>query len=495
MYKFLLSTIDQEVYDFFSYVLASNFKAGELSDVAKRLNHSKNRMLMIIERVKELQEQYTDFSIEVSDRLEIHIHLSANFLLSKLYALMLEETIPFRILDHLFSQKYISLENTAQQYYISNRTVQRKLKELDRILSNYNIGLDLKSKSLFKGQEYRIRYFFHTMYWQVFDGNNKKHFNLTHESIQNLRQRIKEAPTHYRNIDIDKFVQIVALSVYRMKRHYYVTEIPSEMEELYHVYIPYDYFKRSILTPVFSENYLNIPIPETEYRFLYYMFSVITTYLPTEVPEQLLPSRQSKEICQATRLFAQTAQEYFGLPLTIKEQNYLIVNTLIMHSTSIVFASPSKIDAFGKTTTEEDYVRVFPVLYLKVKEMFAFLCEQSATFIELYKANDRLIFQYTMLLSLLLQNSSKPIRVFHESKFGKIQDAKQKKRIKQLFNDRIVFVEENAEIVLTDYPVDRQKFLQQNSKVQFFKWNSFQTTEKWIELIEYIEHYGKESHK
>jgi hypothetical protein len=166
-----------------------------------------------------------------------------------------------------------------------------------------------------------------------------------------------------------------------------------------------------------------------------------------------------------------------------------------MHSTSIVFASPTKIDAFGKTTTEEDYVRVFPVLYLKVKEMFTFLCEQSATFIELYKANDRLIFQYTMLLSLLLQNSSKPIRVFHESKFGKIQDAKQKKRIKQLFNDRIVFVEENAEIVLTDYPVDRQKFLQQNSKVQFFKWNSFQTTEKWIELIEYIEHYGKESHK
>ena len=41
---------------------------------------------------------------------------------------MLEESMPFQILDRLFREKYLSLENTAQQHFVSNRTVQRKLK-------------------------------------------------------------------------------------------------------------------------------------------------------------------------------------------------------------------------------------------------------------------------------------------------------------------------------------------------------------------------------
>ena len=73
---------------------------------------------------------------------------------------MLEESMPFQILDRLFREKYLSLENTAQQHFVSNRTVQRKLKEIMDILENYNISLNLKRKPLFVGEEYRIRHFF-----------------------------------------------------------------------------------------------------------------------------------------------------------------------------------------------------------------------------------------------------------------------------------------------------------------------------------------------
>lgn len=188
MYNSLLNNLDQEVYELFSYLLANDFRYGSLSELAKKLKHTRSRMNLIIDRAKELQAIYHAYTIEITDTAELSINLSSEFLLSKLYALMLKETIPFKILDRLFSERYVSLEKTAQYYYLSNRTVQRKLKELNTILSNYDVSLDLKSKTLFKGEEYRIRYFFHTMYWQIFDETHKKNFDLTKTSIEKLKQ-------------------------------------------------------------------------------------------------------------------------------------------------------------------------------------------------------------------------------------------------------------------------------------------------------------------
>ena len=40
-----------------------------------------------------------------------------------------------------------------------------------------------------------------------------------------------------------------------------------------------------------------------------------------------------------------------------------------------------------------------------------------------------------------------------------------------------------------DYPVDRQYFINQNREVRFFKWNSFPTGDRWLELVEAIEKF------
>ena len=490
MYNSLLNNLDQEVYELFSYLLANDFRYGSLSELAKKLKHTRSRMNLIIDRAKELQAIYPAYTIEITDTAELSINLSSEFLLSKLYALMLKETIPFKILDRLFSERYVSLEKTAQYYYLSNRTVQRKLKELNTILSNYDVSLDLKSKTLFKGEEYRIRYFFHTMYWQIFDETHKKNFDLTKTSIEKLKQTLKKLPTLYRHIDQEKFIQIVALSFYRIKRKHMIKELPEEMTKIKHLNISYEVFREDILKSVIKENYMVDKLPETEYQFLYYMFSVMTTYLPEEITEQGMRSLHlDTDSWRTAEIFAKTTQQFFNLPINVQDKRYLILNAWIIHSSSKVFSSENKIDAFGKTTTEKDYIRVFPDLYLKVKELYFNLANQSEIFEQLYHANNRLIFQYCMLISLLVQKQNRKIKVFHESKFGKVQDARQKKQMRQLLGEKIIFVNEDPEIVITDYPVDQQKYLAQNNKVQFFKWHSFQTTEKWIELLDFFENY------
>ena len=91
-----------------------------------------------------------------------------------------------------------------------------------------------------------------------------------------------------------------------------------------------------------------------------------------------------------------------------------------------MFASKNKIDAFGKTTTDKDYRRVFPKLFPLVQEMYQSLSEQSSIFSTLYVSNNRLLFQYSMLLSIVARIDRSTVRVFHESKFGKIQEIRQK---------------------------------------------------------------------
>lgn len=491
MYKFLLTKLDQNVYELFACFFENALEYEKISDLASELNISKRKIFLVFERAMDIRDRYPFFDIDMYDGKHIRLKFAPNFLLSKLYSVMLEESMPFQILNRLFREKYVSLENTAQQLYVSNRTVQRKLKEIMDILGNYNIELNLKRKPLFVGEEYRIRHFFHIMYWQIFDGSNVRYFGLTNKSVTDFKERLAQYPSFYRGIDQEKFIQLLALSLYRLKRGFSITVIPPEMREMGHLTISFEQFKRELVFPLIKDNYVIKETTENEYIFLYYMFSVMTTYLPEEISNEMrATSHFSDQSLEAAKLFSETAQQVFLVPKNSSE--YLFVNALTIHSTSLVFPSKSKIDAFGKTTTDKDYLRVFPKIFPLVQEMYQTLSEQYSVFSSMYEANNRLLFQYSMLLSIVARIDRSTVRVFHESKFGKIQEIRQKERLKRWFGYTLSFVSENPDFVVTDYPVDHQFFINQNRKVQFFKWNSFPTGDRWLELIEAIEKFQNE---
>ena len=80
---------------------------------------------------------------------------------------------------------------------------------------------------------------------------------------------------------------MLALSIYRFKRGFPVKEIPQEMREMRHLTISFEEFKEELIKPLLRDNLILNGLPETEFLFLYYMFSVMTTYLPEEIPSQL----------------------------------------------------------------------------------------------------------------------------------------------------------------------------------------------------------------
>lgn len=271
MYKFLLTKLDQDVYELFAHFFEQAVEREKLNVLAEKTNLSKRRIVLVFERALDLQTAYPYFEIALHEGREMTLYFAPNFLLSKLYSVMLEESMPFQILDRLFSDKYVSLEETAQQHYVSNRTVQRKLKEVETILENYHIRLNLKRKPLFVGEEYRIRHFFHIMYWQIYDATNVRYSGLTKQSVSTLKKKLTSYPSFYRGIDQEKFVQLLALSIYRFKRGFPVKEIPQEMREMRHLTISFEEFKEELIKPLLRDNLILNGLPETEFLFLYYM--------------------------------------------------------------------------------------------------------------------------------------------------------------------------------------------------------------------------------
>ena len=85
----------------------------KLNVLAEKTNLSKRRIVLVFERALDLQTAYPYFEIALHEGREMTLYFAPNFLLSKLYSVMLEESMPFQILDRLFSDKYVSLEETA----------------------------------------------------------------------------------------------------------------------------------------------------------------------------------------------------------------------------------------------------------------------------------------------------------------------------------------------------------------------------------------------
>ncbi|HFL8186358.1 TPA: hypothetical protein ACN1NN_002341 [Enterococcus faecium] len=70
-------------------------------------------------------------------------------------------------------------------------------------MKNYHLSCSLKKGNPIEGEEYRIRYFFHLMYWQSFDENHSDILSSIKNKRQLLEKFAKHAP-YTRSIDRKK---------------------------------------------------------------------------------------------------------------------------------------------------------------------------------------------------------------------------------------------------------------------------------------------------
>ncbi|WP_291291522.1 helix-turn-helix domain-containing protein [Enterococcus sp.] len=492
MFSVLLDTTEKQINQFLTYCYEENRTIFSIKELMAVFNYKPSKILTVIHQVELFQEQYSEFSLTYPfESKSIKIEFSQRFLISKVHAVLLTKSIGFTLLDSFFKGKYQSLEQLSQETYRSLRTIQRKLSELNNVLANYHLSYSLKKANPLEGKEYYIRYFYHVMYWQVFDEMDSELLSMVRGKESLVTQFQCHAP-YMRKIDSDKFLCLLAISFQRIKQQHPILEIPAEIKTFQHPLISKKEFTEYFLVPFFQANIYSVQgLPEEEISFLYFMFAVMNTYLEDDlikIPREWLDQGHLAEETIILKL-----GEYFDLSFTDAEKNYLLVNLAMIHAYSLVFGTVHKIDGFGKQTKENELQGYFPVMYPTMKRFLLALKTEIPELLNFIKKNDRLIFQYCMLARTVFIKYEQPVTFSIQSKFGKTQELWIKNRLLHTTHRAIEHIPmvEKPDILISDYPIH----LEVDQQIKVFYWNGQPTGNDWERLEDIIYAIRSEKHK
>ncbi|MDQ8577754.1 helix-turn-helix domain-containing protein [Enterococcus faecium] len=482
MFEEFIDINERQVYQFLNYCYERDEKLYIVKDIALDLNYTLAKMNSVIQQAESFCERYPEYKLSfLSENKMIKVEFSSQFLLSKVYSILLEGTIGYILLDSLYKGTYQSLENLSQKNYISLRTIQRKLRELNTILKNYHLSCSLKKGNPIEGEEYRIRYFFHLMYWQSFDENHSDILSSIKNKRQLLEKFAKHAP-YTRSIDRKKWISLLRISLQRMKQGHPITYVPEEMNKFVHPLITKEEFTHYILEPFFEANFWSMNhITPTEQAYLYFMFGVMNTYLEEDLLDA--PDKVQESWGWIESSIVENFEKKFKISFTTSEKNYLSVNLAMIHLYSRVFGTKKKVDAFGKSAEDRDFQHIFPVMYPIMQQFFSGVARRIPELNTYYEKNRRLIFQYCMLVRDIFIKHEQPVIFYIQSKYGKTQELWAKKRILSMTERPIKYsasADQLPDIVISDYPIDQTAYDQTNT--QIFYWNGQPTKNDWARL-------------
>ncbi len=479
MFSKLIDANEWRVYMFLSYCYDNHKTRYELKELMNGLNYTQSKLQTVIRQTELFTTYYAEYELTfIESKKFIQIEFSPTFLKSNVYATILRHSVGYELLDSLFKGNYRSLEHFSQTHFMSLRTTQRKLSELNEILQNYHLTCHLRRTNPLEGEEYRIRYFFHLLYWQVFDGKTQETAVQLKKEQQILSIFNEHAP-YMREIDSRKFHAFFTVSVQRIKKGHLLKKLPEKIDGFQHPLIGKKEFIAKILKPMLAYELIVVKeLTELECSFFYFMYGVMNTYLECDLTEPVNRKVWSEEEVR----FVDYLEKYFHVSLTEKERTYLLVNLAMIHQYSLVFGTKRKIDAFGKSMREEELQRSFPMMYPTMKRFFYEFSEKKHPVLQYYERNQRLIFQYCMLTRDVFMKYEKPLTFSLQSKYGKTQELWEKNRILSATNRplKCVRLSEEPDLVISDYPIDLDKYGLGNTPV--FYWSGQPTRNDWQRL-------------
>lgn len=488
-YDQILDKDERLAYSLIELFINKGMETIQLTEIREELHVSTHRLFHLLKIIEDLAERFKTFSILISKK-ECTLKSSPTFSLQDIYMEMFKTSIGFKLLSELLSKSTFSLENFAQKNFMSTRTIYRKIPILHDYLNNYHMELNLRKKYPLSGDEYFIRYFFHILYWQIY-GPSRKYDQLTNKQISEIERSLSEKYPYFRKIDRSRWIHYFDLTLKRVRNGFYLKKIPNEIKNFRNICIKFETFKEQILVYSFFPNKIDEKTKECEARLLYYVLSMMTTYSFTESKALLAKSpEKTNKVNYSIQTFIVVIEKLFHIKLTDAEVLFLKLNLLVIHSKTHVYATKSKTDVFGRETSETGLADFFPAYYYKIKDnLLNSNCQE--TFLKLYQKNERLFFQYCILLREILENhQSIPFRIFLQSKFGKLQEEWQKRRLKDIVSNDICiqFVddEQKANLILTDYTNQNDEL-----KEEKYYWQTNPTGKDWKHIVNYITNYKR----
>lgn len=159
-------------------------QGGEVSIhlLAKELSLSKTSVETYIEDLSWIKELYKKDIVFSYDGSMVSLELSPNFSLEMIELFLYKHSVKYQIMDYLYHHFEYSTIALTQKIGISESTLFRKIKELNRSLKEFDLSI-WQGKLI--GEESQIRYFYYCFYWHL--------DNYSQKSLSNKQENLIEA--------------------------------------------------------------------------------------------------------------------------------------------------------------------------------------------------------------------------------------------------------------------------------------------------------------
>jgi lichenan operon transcriptional antiterminator len=241
-----------------------------------------------------------------------------------------EDRVQFLIKRLLLTDRYLKLEELADELFISKSSIQNDLREAKKILQQYGIVVEKRPNYglKLKGDEVKLRFcmseYIYNREKTDLDMFNSRISILTEEELHIIRaiilDQVRINKISLSDIGLNNLIIHIAIACCRIRSEKYVILNPKEMQE---IIIQKEYIVASEIVQKIKER-LTVEFPQSEIAYIAIHLLGIRMIAHLKMTERAIRSFVDKEVYQLAKKILETIEQ--KLMLGIKNDKELFVS-------------------------------------------------------------------------------------------------------------------------------------------------------------------------
>ncbi|MFV5900135.1 helix-turn-helix domain-containing protein [Enterococcus faecalis] len=228
---FLTADVDLEIKIIHYLFNADRFVS--IAELSTFFNESSPKIHKVLQKLEYDVEMYDDKNIQLLKvkRSGIHLILPSEIDMKAFLSYLLLQSPLVALLDGLFSNKFISVVNYAQNNYISEATVRRYLGKIRSYLEQYKIDIQERD-FVIEGSEKQIRIFMMLFYWRINQGVGWPFKYVSERNVERIVDYLcdeKNGVSKVSRIERRRMMFYIAITLIRTREKKYV-KMDNELE-------------------------------------------------------------------------------------------------------------------------------------------------------------------------------------------------------------------------------------------------------------------------